>query len=250
MKKIIYILIIFAVTFSPLQKVVSMQSANYKIEKDSINFGGTDDGQSANYNLQDTMGEIGTGFSNSATYRMNAGYRQMDEASISISSPLDVTMSPAISGVSGGTGNGQAVWTVITDNSAGYSASIKTSTSPALTSGGNSFADYTPASAGTPDYSWSILDADSEFGFTSEGNDIVAKFKDDGVGTCNTSSSDTPDSCWYNLSTSDENVAGSTSPNQPSGTATTIKFRAQSGSSHLQEEGSYTSTITMTAIAL
>jgi len=82
MKKIIYILIIFAVTFSPLQKVVSMQSANYKIEKDSINFGGTDDGQSANYNLQDTMGEIGTGLSDSTNYIMKAGYRQMVEEAV------------------------------------------------------------------------------------------------------------------------------------------------------------------------
>ena len=60
MKKIIHILIIiFAVILSPFQKVVSMQSDNYKIEKDSINFGGMDDGQSTNYKLSDTMGEVG-----------------------------------------------------------------------------------------------------------------------------------------------------------------------------------------------
>ena len=79
MKKIKSIVIIFLVILFPFQEVISMQSINYKIEKDSINFGGTDDGQSASYKLEDTMGEIGTGLSNSATYLMSAGYRQMME---------------------------------------------------------------------------------------------------------------------------------------------------------------------------
>ena len=83
MKKVIYILIIiFTVILSPLQKVVSMQSTNYKIEKDSINFGGTDDGQSASYKLKDTLGEIGTGLSDSTNYIMKAGYRQMVEEAV------------------------------------------------------------------------------------------------------------------------------------------------------------------------
>ena len=66
----------------PFQKVVSMQSANYKIEKDSINFGGIDDGQSTNYKLKDTVGEIGTGLSESANYIMKTGYRQMTELEV------------------------------------------------------------------------------------------------------------------------------------------------------------------------
>ena len=83
MKKVIYILIIiFTVILSPLQKVVIMQSTNYKIEKDSINFGGTDDGQSASYKLKDTLGEIGTGLSDSTNYIMKAGYRQMVEEAV------------------------------------------------------------------------------------------------------------------------------------------------------------------------
>jgi len=83
MKKTIYILtIIFIVTLSPFQEIVGMQSNNYKIEKDSINFGGIDEGQSATYKLKDTMGEIGTGESDSASYIMMAGYRQMDEEEV------------------------------------------------------------------------------------------------------------------------------------------------------------------------
>jgi len=227
-----------------------MASDNYKIEKDSINFGGTDDGQSDTYKLSDTMGEVGTGFSESDTYQVYAGYRQMSETYLAITSPTDVTMSPDIGGVSGGTGNGQAAWTVTTDSSGGYSLDIKASSAPAMQSGANSFADYTPTVSGTPDYDWSVAVAGSEFGFTPEGNDIISKFKDDGVDTCNTGSNDTANQCWSNLSISYENIAGSPDPNHPNGTATTVKFRAESGSSHLQVEGSYQTTVTVTAAAL
>ena len=255
MKKTIYILIIIflfsGMAFCEKEEVfASMQSANYKIEKDSINFGGTDDGQSATYKLKDTMGEVGTGGSSSTTYLVSAGYRQMDETYISVTSSADVTMTPSIGGVTGGIGNGQAVWTVTTDSSGGYSLDIKANSAPALQSGVNSFADYTSILSGTPDYLWSVTDTDSEFGFTPEGNDIVSKFKDNEAGVCNTGSSDTPDQCWLDLSTIDESIAGSSSSNHPSGTVTTVKFRAESGTSHLQEEGNYQATVTVTAVAL
>ncbi|MFA7171519.1 MAG: LamG domain-containing protein, partial [Candidatus Paceibacterota bacterium] len=38
-----------------------MQSTNYIIDKDSINFGGSEESESESYKLSDTMGEIGTG---------------------------------------------------------------------------------------------------------------------------------------------------------------------------------------------
>lgn len=250
MKKIKFLIIISLLMIFPFQMVESMQSVNYQIEKDSINFSGIDDSQSANYNLFDTMGEIGTGQSEGANYTMNAGYRQMNESSISISSPSDIIMLPVIAGMTGGTGNGEATWTVITDNSTGYLMNISTLTSPALMSGVNSFSNYTPVSAGIPDYNWSIVITDSEFGFTLEGSDIVSKFMDNGVNACNTGLNNTVNKCWSNLSTSVENIAGSTSSNQPLGMETTVKFRAQSGSSHFQEEGSYSATIIITALAL
>ncbi len=58
---------------------LGMESASYKIEKDSLNFGGTEDGQSASYDLKDTLGEVGTGESDSLSYKIKAGYRQMVE---------------------------------------------------------------------------------------------------------------------------------------------------------------------------
>lgn len=226
-----------------------MESSNYRIQQDSINFGGTEDAGSANYKIRDTLGEVGTGFSSSDSYNLYAGYRQMNEVYLSINSPSDITLLPNIGGITGGVGDGSAVWTVITDNAAGYTLTIKASSSPALVSGDNFFTDYIPVGS-NPDFAWSVAAADSEFGFTPEGSDIVQKYMDDTSTNCNAGSSDTPNVCWYGLSTSAETIAQSSSANHPSGTATTIKFRAESGSSHVQMEGTYTATTTVTALAL
>ncbi len=225
----------------------TMSSSNYRIENDSINTGGLDVATSTNYRLKDTIGEIATGNSTSTSYNLYAGYRQMDETYISISGGGAVTLTPNIGGVSGGTATGSTTFTIITDSPAGYALSINASTDPALKSGSYSFADYTPTSVGTPDYTWLISSSDSEFGFSPEGADIVQKFKDDG-GACNTGSGDVSDKCWYNTGTSDEEVSSSNSANHPSGTETIIKLQAESGSSHLQEAGAYGSTITATAV--
>lgn len=57
----------------------AMTSTNYGVEWDSINIGGTDDGASANYGLQDTVGEHATGLSDSESYQLSAGYRIADD---------------------------------------------------------------------------------------------------------------------------------------------------------------------------
>ncbi len=223
-------------------------SSNYRIQSDSVNIGGVFS-TSANYRIEDTLGEISSGVSTSTSYGLKAGYQRMQEVYIAVSPSSDVVLSPSISGISGGISNGSAVWTVTTDSSAGYSLTIKASASPALQSALDSFADYTPSGA-APDYNWSVVSTDSELGFTPEGNDIVQQYKDNGVDVCNAGSNDTSDKCWYNFSVSAETIANSSSSNHPSGATTTVKFRAESGSSRVQINGSYTATITVTAIAL
>jgi hypothetical protein len=255
-------LILFAVSATALSGMLVgalaavSESEKYKIQTDSVNIGGIEYSRSDNFFIKDTLGEISTGKSSSESFILRAGYRQMQETFISINSPGDVTMSPSIPGISGGTGNGQASWTVITDNMAGYSLSLKASSTPTLlcasgdcTPSSDNFADYTPATPGTPDYDWSITTTDAEFGFSPEGAGIVQKFQDNGS-ACNTGSSDTTDKCWYNLGTSTETIVSTTSSNHPSGTATTVKFQAQSGSSNVQSPGTYSAAITATATAL
>jgi len=223
-----------------------MGSTNYSIESDSVNFGGGLS-TSTSYTEESTFGESATGDSQSTTYRLRAGYQQMIATYLSLSvSP--VTLTPAIPASGGGVANGSTNVTVATDAPAGYELYISASSSPALVSGANSFADYVPSGI-NPDFTFSVLPADSEFGFSPEGLDIVQAFRDDSF-ACGVGLSDSTNSCWKGLTTSDVLIAKKTSGNHPSGTVTTLKFRAESGALHVQPAGSYTATSTVTVIAL
>jgi hypothetical protein len=224
----------------------NMSSSTYKIQSDSVNFGGADS-TSANYKLGDTIGEIASGDSNSANYYMHAGYQQMQESSIAISSPSDLVMS-AMSGLSGGASEGTMSWVVTTDNTAGYNMSIASTTTPALKSAVDSFADYTPAGA-NPDYNFTNLPANSSFGFSPEGTETSSRFKDNGS-SCNAGTLENTGKCWDGLSTTPKVMSGSTSSNQPSGSTTTVRFRAESGVDHIQTSGQYNVTVVVTATTL
>ncbi len=230
-----------------MPEVFAMTSSSYKIPTDSINFGGQQS-SSTSYKELDTMGELGSGLSSSTNYKLSAGFLTATNVYLAITSASDITLSPSISGVAGGTGDGSGSWTVTTDNAAGYSMTIVASTNPAMQSGGNSFANYTPA-GGDPDYTWAISSSDSEFGFTPEGTDIFSRFKD-ALGVCNSGSGDTADKCWDSVTTTPKTIAQRATGNHPSGTSTTVKFKAESGTSHIQVNGSYTATITLTAVSL
>ena len=221
-----------------------MESSNYRIQSDSINFGGARS-ESSSYALEDTLGEIATGESESGSYKLKAGYQQMLVSTIAITSPSDVTMTSIEN--SGGTSNASVVWTVTTDERAGYTLGVEASTDPALASGANSFADYTPAGA-DPDFSFSVAASASEFGYSPEGDDIASRFQDNGS-ACNAGASDAADSCWDGFSTTNESVALSSFANHNTdGTATTIKLRAEIGSGASQVAGTYSATITATAV--
>lgn len=242
------IVVIVAVLIAhPLMAAV-MNSGSYSIESDSINFGGGNSA-STGYRQESTFGEIATGPSGSATFNLTAGYQQMDDVYISIAAVSDVTLTPSINGSVGGTANGSTSVLVTTNNSAGYELYIKASSSPALVSGSNSFADYTQAGV-NPDFLFSVPASTSEFAMSPEGTDIVQKYRDDGVSLCGVGILDTPSTCWAPLGVAQELISASSSGNHPGGTATTIRFRAESGTSNLQPAGTYTATTTVTAIAL
>jgi hypothetical protein len=213
---------------------------------DSVNVGGILS-TSTTYRAEDTLGETGVGTSSSASYRVKGGYQQMQETYLAITLPTDVTLSPSIPNTGGGTANGAAAWTVVTDNSAGYTFTLVASASPALVSGVNNFPDYVPAGA-DPDFTFSTPAASSRFGFSPEGTDITQRYKDNGV-ACNTGSSDTASSCWAPLSTSALTIGTRLTANHPSGTTMTVRFRAVSGASNTQAPGSYQATTTVTVLA-
>lgn len=224
-----------------------MSSSNYSITADSLNSGGILS-SSPSYLLEDTVGEAGTGLSSSASFNLSAGYQAMTGSSISIAGVTDVVLSPTIDGFTGGTANGSTTATVRTDNAAGYSLSVRADSSPALASSGDSFADYTPAGA-DPDFDFTTGDGESFFGFSPQGVDVTDTYKDDGV-SCNTGALNTAEKCWEGLSMSSQIVSRKTSGNSPGGSATTILFRAEAGASRGQDAGTYTATITLTALPL
>ncbi len=243
MNKVIFSVILILLA-EPLLAAV-MSSTNYSLESDSVNFGGGLS-TSTSYSQESTFGEVATGDSSSASFKMKAGYQQMRASYISIGTVADVTLTPSINGTLGGTANGSTTVLVTTDNSLGYELYIKASSSPALVSGSNSFADYTPAGA-NPDFTFSILASASEFAFSPEGSHITSEYRDNGA-SCGVGLLDTNDSCWAPLGTANELIAESSSSNHPSGTGTVIEFRASSGASNVQAAGTYRATTTVTAL--
>jgi hypothetical protein len=226
------------------------QSSHYNIVIDSLNNAGGDNQiSSSGYKMKDTAGEMGTGESASTNYKLRAGYRQMDNAFyISISSPDDVNLG-TLSGFTGGTATGALTWTVITDNPAGYNLSVKAGTVPTLSTGTYNIADYTPVGGTTtPDYNWSIGSAASEFGFAPYNSaSQIQKFKDNGS-SCNNGSTITDLKCWFGFATSDTQVANRTS--STTGENTKINLQTQINTANgYQENGTYTATITATAVA-
>ena len=222
-------------------------STSYRLQEDSVNMGGGLS-TSTSYRMEDTLGESGVGTSSSASYKIKAGYQQMQESYLALTVPGNLTLSPAIPTTGGGIANAAGTWTTLTDNAAGYTMTLRSSGSPALTSGGNNFPDYIPAGA-DPDFTFTTPAASARFGFSPEGTDIVQKFKDNGA-TCNAGAGDTADRCWKALATSNEEIARRTSGTHPSGTQTTLKFRAESGASNTQAAGSYSASVTLTVLAL
>lgn len=223
-----------------------MESSNYGIQSDSVNFGGGLS-DSSNFSLESSMGEIATGESDSASYTLRAGYQQMQQVFMSLTGLTAVTLSPTIPGVSGGVANGSTTATVVTDSPSGYSLTIESESSPAMVSGANSLADY--STDPTPDYEFAIGVNDAHFGFSPFGDDIVDRFKNNGT-TCAVGSTISNLNCWTGASTTATVIAESTSANHPAGTDTRINFRVGVGGSVTQAPGVYVATTTVTALPL
>jgi hypothetical protein len=223
-------------------------STNYIIQSDSINSGGTDESQSASYKAWDTVGEVGTGDSGSTNFRIRAGYRQVDDYYISMTPGGDVNLSPNLSGLSGGSATGSAIWKVSTDNIAGYNMTIRATGSPAMKAGSETIADYTPATGGVPDYNWNIVAANSEFGFSPYNvYSQAAKYKNN-TSNCNIGSTITDQKCWYGLSTSNETITNKTGRTDVAGEDTRINFKAEiNTSTGFQMGGNYKAVIVVTA---
>ncbi len=108
---------------------VRPDSDNYRIPTDVQPVGGGEQAISNNYHLDDTIGEGNIGPSRSATYDINAGYRQTLAAFLSLNCTGTVNMgsivqtgdtSVNVCGTTGYCASNAAACTVVTDGDAGY----------------------------------------------------------------------------------------------------------------------------------
>ena len=222
-----------------------MSSTSYRMERDSINFGGGLS-TSTSYGDESTLGEVGTGSSTSTSYVIQAGYQQMDGSWVSLSVPATASLAPSINIFTGGIASTSVDFSVSTNNGAGYTLQMKSNTNPALKGATFDFYDYTLDSS-APDYAWSVSSTDAEFGFTPEGNDIVARYKDNGASCDQAGGSNNPDTCWDKASTTYMTIAQSAAPNYPATAVTAVKFKAEAGVDSAITVGSYTAEMIVTA---
>lgn len=222
-------------------------SPSYQLQSDSVNFGGGL-ATSSNYNMESTAGEVATGEADSASYKLRAGYQQMQEVFLSITAAESVVMNPSIGGITGGISNGSTSVSVLTDSPSGYSLTIESASNPAMQSGVGTIDDYAPVSAPDPDLSFITAPTDAHFGFSPEGDDIVSRFRDNGS-FCNLGTGDTPLTCWDGLSTTAITIAQGAA-NQPDGATTTVNFRVEVGNAAGLPAGVYVATTTLTATPL
>lgn len=202
---------------------------------------------STNYRQESTFGEVGTGTSSSVTYSLRAGYQQMQEVYIALSTPSDVILSPSLAGLTGGTSNGSTTVTVTTDSPSGYSLILESQNDPAMRSGAYTIADYDEGV--DADYSFAVTGGIAHLGFSPSGSDITQFFKDNGS-LCGLGALDTNLACWAGLATVGTTISEGVGSNHPNGATTTINFRVGIGSGANVVTGLYTATTTLTALPL
>ncbi len=229
-------------------------STNYRVQSDSLNTGGLIS-TSTNYRIEDTLGEGGTGIATSTTYQFSAGYQQMQEVSLSISSADNIVM-PTLRLVQN-TGVSSTTWTIITDDPAGYSATVYATVSDACSDRdgggaidalcdvetGESFADISVSKQ-----PWEVSN-EYAFGWSAYGDDVTGHGID---ADCMAGVYNVPSDSllWQGFhSTTAYQIASSTTRTEPGGTTTTLCVATEQDTV-FAPSGTYYATTTITVLAL
>ncbi len=166
----------------------------------------------------------------------------------------NLTLSPSIGGITGGTANGQTSVRVLTNNATGYSMTLTASSSLGMIgiSGASVIPAYVPASGTTPDFTFTTPVNTGRFGYTVEASttaDMASIFKDNGATCGGAGAADAADSCWLNASTTATTIVNRSTATAASGATTTIKFRAVITANPVPaiSQDTYVATTTLTA---
>jgi hypothetical protein len=193
-----------------------------------------------------------------ATDVFTIGQTITSELSITASTS-DVTLTPSIAGLTGGTGNGSTEVVVTTNNDSGYSMTIQFSSSTAMYRDGgglghSSIYDYIATS--TADIDFDLTQANAMFGYSAYApvaeadDDIHLTFLDDNT-DCGTGTADSPGACWLApSSTAAQQIVDRGDATLASGATTTVQFRVYvpAGPVPMVTSGTYTATATLTAV--
>ena len=180
---------------------------------------------------------------------------QVVTAEISFLTPTaDITMSPNLAGITGGTANGQTTVRVLTNNATGYNMTLSASSSAGMlgNANGGTIPAYVHIGSTTPQFTFTTPANTARFGYTVEASttaDLAQAFKDTGS-ICGAGSSDATDSCWLNATTGQMLIMNRTTSTAASGSTSTIKFRTVINANPVPAitQDTYVATTTLTAV--
>lgn len=169
----------------------------------------------------------------------------------------DVTMSPNLGGITGGTSNGTTGFRILTNNDTGFNVTLTASSTASGNAmqgdvNGGSIPNFGQTATTVPEYVFSVGANAAAFGYTvtaSTTSDIAQGFLDNGV-LCNTGVGDTAGACWAHPSTTARTIINRTTATTASGATSTIAFRVtiNANPSPAIPEDTYVATSTLTAV--
>jgi len=167
---------------------------------------------------------------------------------LTLSNGADTTMTPNI-GITSDKSIGSSSWIANTNSATGYSLAVKASTTPALISATDNFANYTEGTPGTPDLWGGVAGGTKEFGYSAYGTDVTSGTWGvySSCGNTGTGVVD-PAAKYRGFTTSDIVISGRAGVTPTTGITTNICFAAQQNAVYAAS-GAYTATITATMTA-
>lgn len=170
-----------------------------------------------------------------------------EEISLSTSSAIAMpAMTMSVNSSAGGDAN-SGTWTIKTNSNDGWEIKFHASTTPAMQSASDSFADYHSASSSPT--TWSVNAGLFEFGFSAIGGSVIPSYASSSVTTCTSTNNYTPNTNLGYMGFSGTNdilIAQDTTKTTTSGTSTTICVAAGQNGVYA-DSGSYRADVTATA---
>lgn len=177
--------------------------------------------------------------------------------------PNNVTMTPSIPGLTGGTSHGTSTFNITTNNATGYNVTIQFSSTTAMKNKSSTstsvIKNYNPAVGGTPDYNFTVAANSSAFGYTvnnvTKPSAITSMFKDNGSACNGGFTGTTVGKCWYNVGATGDarntvTIINDASSTAATGATSTVVFQVgiSANPSPAIQTGYYQATATLTAV--